>query len=90
MSSGPLLVGVELTLAPAHLIGLQIVAARLQQQAAAGTKAQCRIGAVQLFLDHDMPAGQRIVRHGICLIADLQPRATQMRRARIFEDLQIE
>jgi hypothetical protein len=56
MGSGPLLVGVELTLAPAHLIGLQIVAARLQQQAAVGTKAQRRIGAVELFLDHDMPA----------------------------------
>lgn len=90
MGSGPLLVGIELALAPAHLIGLQIVGTRLQQQTAVGAKAQRRIGAIELFLDHDMPAGQGFIGHGIGLITDLQPRATQMRRARIFEYLQIE
>jgi hypothetical protein len=87
MGLGPLLEEVELALAPARPPAVQVVAARLQQQLAVAGKAQRGVGTVELFLDDDVPAGQPFPGHGVVLVAGLQARAAQVRRAGVFEDL---
>ncbi|KEH11946.1 hypothetical protein GY15_24665 [Delftia sp. 670] len=86
---GPLLEEVELALAPAGPLAVQVVAARLQQQLAVAGKAQRGVGAVELFLDDDVPAGQPLIGHGVVLVAGLQARAAQVRRTGVLEDLDV-
>ena len=81
---GPLLEQVELPFAAA---ARQVVAARLQQQVGRAAERQAGVGAVELFLDDDVAAGQRGQRRLVGgAVAGLQPRAFEMRRARVLQD----
>src|SRR5256885_11220615 len=87
MGLGPLLEEVELALAPAGPLAVQVVAARLQQQLAVAGKAQRGVGAVEFFLDDDVPAGQPLIGHGVVLVTGLQARTAQVRRAGVIDGL---
>jgi hypothetical protein len=66
----------------------EVVAAALQQQLAIGVEADPGVRPVDLLLDDRVPAGQLAERHRReVLVAGLQPRALDVPRARVLEEL---
>jgi hypothetical protein len=65
----------------------QHVSAALQAQLAVGADRDAGVRAVELLLDDDVPALQHVERlRREVLVARLQPRALEVRRARVLVD----
>lgn len=80
----PTLEEIELALAGA---AREDVSAALQEQIAHGAEADAAVGAVEFFFDDDGESVKRLARdRRQILIAGLEPGASDVRRARIFDD----